>query len=81
LIDEDISEMIDSLEVTLGMGLYVLTSLLETVREQISSSGSAIGYAGYSAGWNNSVFENRNGVRHQHGYMEERNVVDMGTKL
>ncbi len=63
MIDEDISEMIESLEVTLGMGLYVLTSLLETVRAQISSSGSALGYAGYSAGWNNSVFENRSGLR------------------
>lgn len=32
LIEESLSEMIDSIEVTLGMGIAVLTALLENVR-------------------------------------------------
>lgn len=32
LVEEDLSEMIESIEITLGMGLAVMTALLEHVR-------------------------------------------------
>ena len=38
LVEESLEEMIEQIEITLGMGLAVLTALLETVRLQLGTS-------------------------------------------
>jgi hypothetical protein len=38
LVEESLEEMIEQIEITLGMGLAVLTALLETVRLQLGAS-------------------------------------------
>lgn len=72
LIEESFDELIENIEVTLGMGIYVLSGLLEQI------SGVISGVMGFTGG---SAYGGKYATHYNDGQIEERHLVLMAKNL
>lgn len=82
LIEESFEELIENIEVTLGMGMFVLSGLLEQISNVLTGfGGQQMGFTGgqsaYGAGWGQSHFDMNDGQPN----IEERHLVLMAKSL